>query len=82
MVVEDNALGSQPIEVRRLDPGVAVRPQEAEVQAVANNNDDIHESAQVGETRLRQLAWSSPPIVTLAAVNADRLPRGRRSRGA
>ena len=42
VVVEDDPLGGQPVEVRRFDPGIAVGTQKAQVQAVANDDDDVH----------------------------------------
>ena len=42
VVVEDHPLRRQPVEVRRLDPAVAVRAEEPEVQAVADDDDDVH----------------------------------------
>ena len=41
-MVENDPLGGQPVEVGRLDPGIAVGTQKAQVQAVANHDDDIH----------------------------------------
>ena len=41
-MVEDDPLGRQAVEVGRLDPGIAVGTQEAQVQAVADDDDDVH----------------------------------------
>ena len=41
MMVEDDPLGRQAVEVRRLDPAVAVGAEEAQVQAVADDDDDV-----------------------------------------
>ncbi len=41
-MVENDSLGRQPVEVGRLDPGIAIGTQKAQVQAVANHDDDIH----------------------------------------
>ena len=52
MMVEHDPLGGQTVEVGRLDPGIPVCPDEAEMQAVADDDDDVHESIQVGEVSL------------------------------
>ena len=41
-MVENDPLGRQPVEVGRLDPGIAVGTQKAQVKAIANDDDDIH----------------------------------------
>ncbi len=55
MVVEHDAFGSEPVEVGRLDPGIAVGTDKAEVQAVADDDDDVHESIRLGGVNSRQL---------------------------
>ncbi len=42
VVVEDHPLGRQAVEVGRLDPAIAVRPEEPEMEPVADDDDDIH----------------------------------------
>jgi hypothetical protein len=43
VVVKDRALARQAVEVRRLDPTIPVRSQKAQVQAVADDDNDIHD---------------------------------------
>ena len=47
MMVKNDPLRSQPIEVRRLDPGVPISPDEPKMQAVANDDDNVHELFRV-----------------------------------
>ena len=42
VLVEDDPLGGQSVEVGCLDPAIAVRAQESQVQAVADDDDDVH----------------------------------------
>ena len=42
MMIKHHPLGRQPIEMRRLDPAIAVRAQKPEMQTVADDDDDIH----------------------------------------
>ncbi len=42
MVVEYDRLGGQSIQAGRFDPGISVGTQKAQVQAIANHNDDVH----------------------------------------
>ena len=40
--VEDDPLGREPVERGRLDPGISIRAEEPEVQAVAGDDEDVH----------------------------------------
>ncbi len=46
-MVKNDPLRSQPIEVRRLDPGVPISPDEPKMQAVADDDDYVHELFRV-----------------------------------
>src|SRR5487761_1098508 len=41
-LIEYKAVGGQPIEVRRGDPGIAVATQKPGVQPIDNEHDDVH----------------------------------------
>ena len=62
VMVEDDPLRGQTVEVGRFDPGIAVGTDEAEMQAVADDDDDVHESIQVGAVSLNGSADGIPPI--------------------
>jgi hypothetical protein len=95
MVVENDSLGRQPVEVRRLDPRIAVGTKKAQVKAVANHDDDIHVSidsvrcrrggrAKASDFDERAQGWASfrveaRPIVTHRAPRVSDLRIVRRA---